>query len=92
MTLNAEQVEIIGEFAYLLRGPTSDGARKRERNEKPHWKVDPSHEAALYRHLERWTSGELVDGDSGSHPLVHVAWRALAIAWQQTREGDSNGG
>jgi len=84
--MNAEQTEIIGAFAHLLRGPTADGGEKRERKEnpKPLWKVDPDHKDAMYRHLKRWEAGESVDPDSGSHPLVHVAWRALAIAWQET--------
>jgi hypothetical protein len=84
--MNAEQTEIIGTFAHLLRGPTEDGGKKRERAEKPHWKVDPSHEAAMFSHLNRWKHGDKSDPDSGAHPLVHLAWRALAIAWQETRE------
>lgn len=87
--MNAEQTEIIGEFAHLLRGPTADGGVKRERKEKPLWKVDPAHEDAMRRHLKRWEDGERADPDSGSHPLVHVAWRALAIAWQEEHEEPS---
>jgi len=82
--MNAEQTEIIGTFAHLLRGPTADGGVKRERAEKPLWKVDPDHAAAMYRHLGRWELGEKKDPDSGAHPLVHVAWRALALAYQET--------
>lgn len=77
----SEQDEIAAIFAELLRGPTQDGGRKREAGTKVPWTVD-LHEQALYRHLGRWESGELTDADSGCHPLVHVAWRALAIAWQ----------
>ncbi len=28
--------------------------------------------------------GERVDSDSGEHPMVHIAARALMIAWQET--------
>ena len=87
--MNAEQTEIIGTFAHMLRAPTADGGIKRERAEKPNWKVDPSHEAALFSHLNRWKHGDKQDPDSGAHPLVHLAWRALAIAWQETEGGSS---
>lgn len=86
--MNAEQTEIIGIFAHMLRRPTEDGGHKRQRGEKLHWKVDPDHEDAMLRHLDRWAAGETQDPDSGAHPLVHVAWRALAMAWQDT-EGES---
>jgi hypothetical protein len=81
-----EAVEIIDEFTNLLLGPTGDGQVKRGRG-KPFWKVDPGHADAMLRHLHRWDRGEKTDPDSGSHPLVHVAWRALAIAYQET-QGD----
>jgi hypothetical protein len=79
-----EQSEIIGWFTMMLRAATSDGQRKRASGKKPLWKVDPAHEAALFSHLNKWKHGETVDADSGAHPLVHLAWRALAIAWQET--------
>ncbi len=74
--------EIEGAFADLLRGPSGDGANKRARGEKPHWKVD-THKDAMYRHLARWEKGQAYDADSGCHHLVHMAWRALAIAYQE---------
>ncbi len=70
-------------FAELLRGPTTDGAQKRAAGLKPPWWADASHEAALFRHLARWKGGEDRDPDSGAHPLVHLAWRALAIAYRE---------
>ena len=79
----AEQDEVLAIFADMLSVVTKDGGNKRARGEKPSWKVDRGHEAALYRHLQRWERGDLVDGDSGAHALVHVAWRALAIAYQE---------
>lgn len=79
-----EQNEIIGAFAELLAGPTGDGARKRAAGLKAHWKVDAGHYAAAARHWDRWLAGETVDPDSGCHPLVHTAWRCLAIAYQET--------
>ena len=79
-----EQAEILGWFASMLASVTADGGQKRATGLKPSWKVDPSHEAAMFSHLNKWKHGEKVDPDSGQHPLVHLAWRALAIAWQET--------
>ncbi len=81
-----EQRELIAIFAEMLWAPTGDGGDKRGRGEKPSWKIDPSHEAAIFSHLNKWKHGEKVDSDSGAHPLVHLAWRALAIAWQEDEE------
>src|SRR5262245_61616905 len=88
----AEANEIIIEFMQLLRDATADGNEKRIAGEKPIWKVDPSHEAAIYSHLARWKRGEKIDPDSGAHPLVHLAWRALAIAWQEVNSGGLTNG
>ena len=79
----AEQEAILRVFTKLLAKPTEDGGRKRAARTKVHWSVDPGHEAAFYRHLERAQAGELRDADSNASPWVHVAWRALAIAAQQ---------
>lgn len=81
-----EQEDIIEAFVAMLRLPTLDGATKRMAREKPPWTIDPGHRDALYRHLKRWEMGEAADEDSGAHPLVHVAWRALALAWQESNE------
>jgi hypothetical protein len=81
-----EQAEILGHFVLMLDAATKDGGRKRmaTKNPKPSWKVDPSHEAAIFSHLNKWKHGEKRDQDSGVHPLIHCAWRCLAIAWQET--------
>ena len=79
-----EQAEVLGYFALMLPQVSKDGGRKRAAGLKPSWKVDPSHAGAMDRHILRWKAGERVDKDSGVHPLVHTAWRALAIAWQET--------
>jgi FMN phosphatase YigB (HAD superfamily) len=78
-----EQNEILGAFVDMLAGPTGDGAVKREAGVKPLWKVDDSHEAAAFRHVERWRGGEQADADSGCHPLIHAAWRLLAVAYRE---------
>ncbi len=80
-----EPAEILHEFTRLLAGPTTDGQKKRVTRNKPNWKVDPDHYEAMYRHLQNYEMGETEDVDSGSHPLVHVAWRALALAYQETQ-------
>jgi hypothetical protein len=82
----AEQTDIIEAFAAMLALPTRDGGRKREKQEKVPWTVDPSHRDAMYRHLKRWETGDIYDEDSGANALVHVAWRALALAHQQDTE------
>lgn len=79
-----EQEDLLARFMVELRKPTGDGAVKRERAEKPPWYEDQSHEGAVFSHLTKWKRGELVDPDSGSHPLVHAAWRLLAIACIET--------
>ena len=81
----SEQDELLAIFTDLLRGPTGDGGNKRARGDKPSWKVD-SHEGSFWSHVAKWKKGELVDEHSGSHPMVHVAWRALAIAYQETTQ------
>lgn len=81
-----EADEIIAEFARLLRPVLADGATKRE----PHtWQQTTvgTHVLKIARHWDRWVRGERHDADSGAHPLVHVAFRALAIAWREGRHG-----
>jgi hypothetical protein len=82
--MNAEQIDLLTRFAAELQKPTGDGAKKRQSGTKPPWYIDPSHEAAVFSHLMKWKKGELVDPDSGAHPLVHAAWRLLAIACRET--------
>lgn len=79
----SEQDELLDIFREMLAVVTKDGGKKRSVNEKPSWKIDGSHEAAIFSHLSKWKHGEIEDKDSGAHPLVHLAWRALAIAWQE---------
>ena len=83
----AEQSYIMEAFVALLSGPTQDGGRKRELGTKVPWTEDTGHEEAMYRHLVRFESGETEDEDSGADPLVHVAWRALALAMQRRHIG-----
>lgn len=84
--MTSEQAEVLGYFTEMLVKPTRDGGRKRETAGKPCWKVDKSHEAAIFSHITKWKRGERHDADSGAHPLVHAAWRCLAIAWQEMEE------
>lgn len=81
--MTEEQTEVLEHFGAMLRRVTADGGRKRAAGQKPLWKIDPSHEAAIFSHLNAWKHGVCIDRDSGAHPLVHLAWRALAIAWQE---------
>jgi len=81
----SERDEVITEFVKLLRGPTGDGSTKRQRGEKPSWKVD-KHGSAAERHWRAFQEScwytDLIDKDSGCHPAVHCAWRLLACAWK----------
>jgi len=81
-----EQQGVLLDFATLLAYASRDGGHKRAAGSKPSWKVDPSHLPAVFSHLNKYFHGERVDADSGAHPLVHLAWRALAIAWQEKHQ------
>jgi len=80
----SEQDALMTAFAAMLQAVTKDGGAKRARDDKPPWWQDDGHTAALYRHIEAWESGEKHDPDSGAHPLIGAAWRALAIAYRET--------
>ena len=80
-----EQDVVVKVFAAMLWAATKDGGVKRAAGAKPPWWRDDTHEAALFSHLAKWENGHLIDPDSGAHPLVHLAWRALAIAYQETQ-------
>lgn len=78
-------LEFLQEANALLAWPTVEGAKKRTGTDRPVWQEDPDHYAAMRRHLARYDAGEKFDADSGCHALVHVAWRCLALAYQETR-------
>ena len=80
----SEQEEIEKAFLGLLRMATKDGANKRKAGTKVPWKVDPGHREALLRHLGRtFLDPGGVDDDSKAPHWVAIAWRALALAWQE---------
>lgn len=79
-----EQQALMNEFTKMLWLATGDGAAKRRAGLKQPWWRDTEHEAAIFSHLSKWKHGELTDDHSGAHPLVHLAWRALAIAYQES--------
>ena len=79
-----EQDDLIARFTDELWKPTGDGSKKRKAGTKPPWYMDDEHEGAVFSHICKWKRGELVDPDSGAHPLVHAAWRLLAIACKET--------
>jgi hypothetical protein len=81
--LSDEQREILAIFTEMLRGPTADGGNKRARGTKAHWKDDPTHEEAAWRHANRKLDGDVYDEDSGYHAYIHAAWRLLAVAYQE---------
>jgi hypothetical protein len=79
-----ERADILARFTAELAKVTGDGSKKRAAGEKPPWYLDDSHEAAVFSHLMKWKRGEVVDPDSGCHPLVHAGWRLIAIALRET--------
>lgn len=79
-----ERADVLARFTEELAKATGDGSRKRQAGAKPPWYEDDAHEGAIFSHLTKWKRGELVDPDSGAHPLVHLAWRALAIACRES--------
>lgn len=79
-----EQLDILVRMVEELKKVLADGGNKRARNEKPPWYLD-EHKDAANRHWNRWeTDGEMVDPDSGAHPLVHESCRTLMIAMIET--------
>lgn len=79
-----EQAEIEAEFLKLLREATKDGANKRRAGTKVPWKVDPTHKEALLRHFGRLLlDPHGRDSDSGAPHGVAIAWRGLALSWQE---------
>lgn len=79
-----EQNDIIRIFSEMLWAATKDGGKKRAAGVKPPWFVDGSHWPAVWRHLDAWQNDEGLDPDSKAHNLIHLAWRALAIAYIET--------
>ena len=79
-----ERTDVLARFTAELAKATGDGSKKRQAGTKPPWYEDDAHEAAIFSHLMKWKRGELIDPDSGAHPLVHLAWRALAIACRES--------
>ncbi len=78
-----EQEVLMHVFMAMLWEPTKDGGRKRVAGIKVPWWRDPGHVEHMQNHLAAYEYGNKVDKDSGAHPLVHVAWRALAQAYQE---------
>lgn len=87
-----ERADVLARFSQELAKATGDGSAKRRAGTKPPWYEDPSHESAIFSHLTKWKRGEAADPDSGAHPLVHAAWRCLAIACQETGNCPNLGG
>jgi hypothetical protein len=83
-TWAAEREDVLCRFLTELEKATGDGSKKRQTGEKPPWHKDLTHEAAILSHLTKWKRGEMKDPDSGAHPLVHAAWRCLAIACRES--------
>lgn len=79
-----ERQDVLDRFARELSKATGDGSKKRQAGSKPPWYHDTSHEVAIFSHLLKWKKGERFDPDSGAHPMVHCAWRCLAIALIET--------
>lgn len=80
--MSPEVKDLHSRFLEELAKASGDGAIKRQTG-KPVWYLDDEHEAAIFSHITKWKRGELVDPDSGAHPLVHAAWRCLAIACRE---------
>jgi len=40
-------------------------------------------QGSMMRHLLKWQKGEKTDEESGLHPLLHVAWNALALVYYE---------
>lgn len=82
--MNDEAKDFLVRCYEELKKPIADGQEKRSNGSKPPWYVDGDHEPAIFSHITKWKKGELVDPDSGAHPLVHCAVRCLMIALTET--------
>lgn len=79
-----EVQDVLKRFNKELLSVSQDGSNKRQKGLKAVWWQDISHFDRATGHIERWLDGEMADKDSGKHPLVHAAWRLLAIACSET--------
>lgn len=79
-----ERQDVLKRFNDELSKVTSDGSKKRQKGLKKAWWKDDTHFDRAMAHIERYVEGELEDKDSGAHPLIHAAWRLLAIAASET--------
>lgn len=56
------------------------------------WQLVPNAETryldALYRHLEAWRSGEIIDTESGFNHLKHVLCNASFLLWFDEQKGN----
>jgi hypothetical protein len=75
-----ERRDLLLRFQHELVKVTADGSKKRQTGAKPPWYRDDQHLSAVFSHITKWMRGHHIDPDSGAHPLVHAAWRLLAIA------------
>lgn len=81
---DAERLDIQNRFTSQLAKATADGSKKRQKGSKRPWWKDESHYERAMAHIKRYEEGETRDKDSGAHPLIHAAWRLLAIACTET--------
>lgn len=73
-------------FAEMLEMVSKDGDGKRRTGTIPSpWWRDDRHFWKIFNHIARYLRGEKADPDSGAHPMAHVAWRALCVAYQETQ-------
>ena len=79
-----EQDDFLAFAIDLLRIVSGDGENKRRAGLKVPWQID-SHEGSFFGHVAEWKKGNLHDPDSKLHPMAHAAWRAIAIAYQETK-------
>lgn len=79
----SEQTVIAEIFARLLRSATADGAKKLQSGKKVPWWRDEGHLVAIFSHLYKYMRGDRLDEDSGTSPLTHIAWRCLALSYQE---------
>lgn len=79
-----ERQDVLKRFNVELAKVTQDGSNKRQKGLKKAWWQDTTHFDRAMSHIDKYVNDELIDKDSGQHPLVHAAWRLLAIACSET--------
>lgn len=85
---------VLGDFALALQAVGDVGTFGANKYSDHGWLSVPNgierYKDALYRHLMAYSSGDLIDVDSGLTHLSQIAWNALAVLELTIRDARSS--